>query len=90
MTGLFLEGVSVDQLREIMRQEVQSALGTLQRSSPSKLLTYREVESRFGIKRNRLYQLNNAGVLFYLKEGRKTVWRESDVQSYANQLRATG
>ena len=79
--------LTIEEIRAVVREEIDMALRNLQRSNPSRLLTYREVEARFGIKRTRLYELHKAGVLFYLKDGRKTVWRESDVASYANMLR---
>lgn len=76
-------------IRRIFREELKQVFDGLNNSNPSKLLTSKDVEREYGIKRGRLYELHKSGTLFYMKEGRKTVWRESDVRSYANQLKKT-
>lgn len=82
-----ISDMTVEQFRGLIREEVARAMSELHRHNPSRLLTYRQVEAQFGIKRSRLYDLHKCGVLFYMKDGRKTVWRESDVASYANMLK---
>lgn len=77
-------------IRRMFREELQSLLSSMAQTNPSRLLNFREVEKQFGIKRGRLYELHKAGALFYIKEGRKTVWRESDVRGYTNQLKKLG
>lgn len=90
MTKIILEGMSVEEFEAMLGRIVDEKLAQMQRTNPNRLLNYRQVEQEFGIKRKRLYELHNAGALFYVKDGGSTRWRFGDLTSHSGLLKSAG
>lgn len=90
MAKIILEGITTEEFEAMLTRIVDERLAQIQRTNPNRLLSYKQVEQEFGIKRKRLYELHNAGALFYVKDGGSTRWRYSDLTSHSGHLKSAG
>jgi predicted DNA-binding transcriptional regulator AlpA len=90
MSKIIFEGITLEEFEAMLGRVVDERLANIQRANPNRLLDYKQVEQEFGFKRKKLYDLHNAGALFYVKDGRSTRWRYSDLVSRSNQLKSAG
>ena len=89
MAQLFLEGMTVDTLSDIIRETVRAEIGTKQSVSPSvedKYLTRKEAATRLKVSLVTLTEWVNRSRLKAYKIGGRVLFRETDIKEALAQI----
>lgn len=89
MAQLFLEGMTVDTLSDIIRETVRAEIGTSQAEPPpatDKFLTRKETAGRFKVSLVTLTEWVNRSRLKAYKIGGRVLFRENEVEDALSQI----
>ncbi|EJR22334.1 MULTISPECIES: helix-turn-helix domain-containing protein [Bacillus cereus group] len=77
-----LEQFIKESIREIVREEIRSAIADLQQSQPNKVMRVKEAAAYLNIAVCRMYELANHPRFPVIREGRKLLFLQKDLEAW--------
>jgi excisionase family DNA binding protein len=87
-----LTGVTVDELLDLLADKVAAKVEArlaARQTAPDRLLDVREAADRLGVSTHTIYKRKEKGLIPFIKNGSKLLFKPSDLDAYVEQNRIT-